>query len=194
MARPLHGNAQRADAGVYADAGDSAAPARIARMTAPAVRLVITDGSSLVTRVAARSWAGRVLAPLLLSIALDAPLSGAPLIGVALWLILLRVARWLSPAARADTLVRQGRYAEALAMCDQSLDVTGAGAGVGRRRLGWCGRTPCWLRRSRRVMPRFLLWRPRGGLIRMRCGGNCWRRWVGARSGRLLRSPRRDGC
>ena len=140
MARPLHGNAQRADAGVYADAGDSAAPARIARMTAPAARLVITDGSSLFTRVAALSWAGLVLAPLLLSIALDAPLSGAPLIGVALWLILLRVARWLSPAARADTLVRQGRYAEALAMCDQSLDVTGAGAWVGRRRLVWLNR------------------------------------------------------
>jgi tetratricopeptide (TPR) repeat protein len=100
----------------------------------------VTDGSSLFTRVAALSWVGLALAPILISIALDSPLSGAPLLGVALWLALLRVARWLSPAARADTLAQRGRYDEALAMCDQSLAVTGTGAWVGRRRLVWLNR------------------------------------------------------
>ncbi|HET9110120.1 MAG TPA: hypothetical protein VFN78_04770, partial [Ktedonobacterales bacterium] len=74
------------------------------------------------------------------TIALDTPLNGAPLVGVVLWLIFLRVARWLSPAARADALARRGQYAEALAMCDQSLAVTGTGAWVGRRRLVWLNR------------------------------------------------------
>jgi tetratricopeptide (TPR) repeat protein len=134
MARPFEGNAERADA------GDTPMGARTPRVTAPITRLVVTDGSSLFTRVAALSWVGLALAPILISIALDSPLSGAPLLGVALWLALLRVARWLSPAARADALAQRGRYAEALAMCDQSLAVTGTGAWVGRRRLVWLNR------------------------------------------------------
>ncbi len=113
--------------------------------------LVVTDRSSLFTIVAALSWAGLVAGPLLASIAFDIPISGAPLIGVALWLCLLRVARWLSPAARADALAKRGRYAEALAMCEQSLAVTGAGAWVGARRLVWLNRRVTallWLGRS----------------------------------------------
>lgn len=136
MARPFEG-----DAATGAHAGRaSGAPARGARVTSPAARLVVTDGSSLFITVAALAWAGLVLAPLLISIALDDPLNGAPLIGVVVWLVFLRVARWLSPATRADALARQGRYAEALAMCDESLGVTGSGAWVGRRRLVWLNR------------------------------------------------------
>ncbi len=135
MERPLQGNVDDHDAHAAASTA-----ATVSRRTAPAARLVVTDGSSLFTSVAAFSWAGLVLAPLLITIALDTPLSGAPLIGVVLWLIFLRVARWLSPAARADALARHGQYAEALAMCDQSLAVTGTGAWVGRRRLVWLNR------------------------------------------------------
>lgn len=135
MARPFDGDATRAHAG---RAG--AAPARGAHVTSPAARLVVTDGRNLFITVAALSWAAVVLAPLLISIALDNPLNGAPLVGVVVWLVFLRVARWLSPAARADTLARQGRHAEALAMCDESLGITGNGAWVGRRRLVWLNR------------------------------------------------------
>ncbi|HEX8994746.1 MAG TPA: hypothetical protein VF812_01815 [Ktedonobacterales bacterium] len=110
------------------------------RATALFGRLVITDSSQLFMMGVALSWVALVLAPLLISIALDTPWNGAPLLGVALWLALLRTARWLSPAARADTLMPRGRYAEALAMCDQSLAVTGDGAWVGPRRLVWLNR------------------------------------------------------
>ena len=138
MARPIQRDLDDLDA-----LDDHAAPsthAPVSRRPAHAARLVVTDGSSLFTAVAALTWAGLVLAPLLLTMAFDTPLNGAPLIGVVVWLIFLRVARWLSPAARADALARNGRYTEALAMCEQSLAVTGTGAWVGRRRLVWLNR------------------------------------------------------
>ncbi|HEY7850856.1 MAG TPA: hypothetical protein VIC27_12375, partial [Ktedonobacterales bacterium] len=87
--------------------------------------LVVTDSSGLFTVVATLSWAGLVVAPILISIALNLPVRGLPLLGVVVWLGLLRIARWLSPAARADSLAQHGRYAEELAMCEQSLAVTG---------------------------------------------------------------------
>lgn len=102
--------------------------------------LVVTDSSGLFTMTAALSWFGLVLAPIILSIVFNLPASGLPLIGVALWLGLLRMARWLSPAAHADTFIQKGRYAEALAMCERSLAITGSGAWVGRRRLVWLNR------------------------------------------------------
>lgn len=120
--------------------GSSVADMGRSRATALFGRLVITDSSQLFMMGVALSWVALVLAPLLISIALDTPWNGAPLLGVALWLALLRTARWLSPAARADTLMPRGRYAEALAMCDQSLAVTGDGAWVGPRRLVWLNR------------------------------------------------------
>ena len=62
MARLFEGNAGRADA-VAAPIGD-----RTPRVTAPVRRLAVTDGSSLFTRVAALSWVGLALAPILISI------------------------------------------------------------------------------------------------------------------------------
>lgn len=111
-----------------------------ARVAARVGSLVVTDSSRLFMMVAALSWMALVLAPLLASIAFDASWSGAPLLGVVLWLAFLRTARWLSPAARADMLLRRGRYAAALAMSEQSLAVTGDGAWVGPRRLVWLNR------------------------------------------------------
>jgi tetratricopeptide (TPR) repeat protein len=89
---------------------------------------------------AALSWLGLVGLPLSLSLAFDQPLNGLPLLGVVVWLVFLRLARWLSPPARADHLLLTGRYAEALALCDASLAVSGDGAWVGLRRLIWLNR------------------------------------------------------
>lgn len=150
MARQAERNADSAIAG-DPESGDTAqhtagaraevtAPAVGARSAARSTPLVVTDSSGLFTIVAWLSWALLALAPLLASIALDAPLNGAPLLGVVLWLGFLRLARWLSPAARADDLAQRGRNAEALTMCDRSLAVTGSGAWVGRRRLVWLNR------------------------------------------------------
>jgi HPt (histidine-containing phosphotransfer) domain-containing protein len=63
-----------------------------------------------------------------------------PLVGVLVWFVLLRVARWLSPAARADGLLRRGRAAEALAVADHALAVKGSAAWIGTRRLVWLNR------------------------------------------------------
>lgn len=103
-------------------------------------RLVVTDGSRLFTIVAALLWVALVAAPLLISIALNSLVSGAPLVGVALWLALLRVARWLSPISRADALLQSGAFADALEMCERSLSVSGSGAWIGSRRLAWLNR------------------------------------------------------
>jgi len=110
---------------------------------ANAINSVLTvsrDRSHLFVWLAPLAWLAVVAAPLMLSFALQRPLGGAPLIGVAAWLVALRLARWLSPAARADTLMRQGRYVEALTLCEQSLSVTGDGAWTGARRLVWLNR------------------------------------------------------
>ena len=125
MARPSGGKVQ------------SAAPGAAVSISA---RLVVTDGSRLFTMVATLSWVALVAAPLLISITLNSPMSGAPLLGVVLWLVLLHVARTLSPLTRADRLMQRGSYVETLAMCEQSLAVTGHGAWVGRRRLAWLNR------------------------------------------------------
>lgn len=141
MARLFEGNVQRADDDEQRERPVAAPERQPAGQREPvATALVVTDSSGLFTVVAALSWVALVAAPLLLSIALDRSLQGAPLLGVILWLALLRVARWLSPAAHADSLARRGRYVEALALCDRSLAVTGAGAWVGRRRLVWLNR------------------------------------------------------
>ncbi|MDE3231623.1 MAG: tetratricopeptide repeat protein [Chloroflexota bacterium] len=103
-------------------------------------RLVISDSSNLFTMVATLSWVALVAAPLLISSALDSLAGGIPLLGVALWLGLLRVARWLSPLTRADALIQRSAYADALALCDETLGVSGAGAWVGSRRLAWLNR------------------------------------------------------
>ena len=110
---------------------------------ANAINSVLTvsrDRSHLFVWLAPLAWLAVVAAPLMLSFALQRPLGGAPLIGVAAWLVALRLARWLSPAARADTLMRQGRYVEALTLCEQSLSVRGDGAWTGARRLVWLNR------------------------------------------------------
>lgn len=130
-----------ADDASRADVSDTApSDADISAQATSSANLAVTDSSGLFTVVAALSWGVLVMAPLLISIGLDTPLSGLPLLGVVLWLLFLRIARWLSPAARADALMQRGRYAEALMMCDHSLSVTGPGAWVGRRRLVWLNR------------------------------------------------------
>ncbi|HEU0026053.1 MAG TPA: hypothetical protein VFQ25_02975 [Ktedonobacterales bacterium] len=105
-----------------------------------AAPLVISDRGRIFAIIAALVWFGLVALPFMLSLALHQPAGGLPLLGVVTWLVFLRMARWLSPPARADELLRRGRYVEALAMCDGALAVAGGGAWAGRRRLIWLNR------------------------------------------------------
>ena len=114
------------------------APETPARSTP--IPLVVSDRGAAFAIIAALAWLGLVALPLLLSLALGQPASGLPLLSVAAWIVFLRVARRISPPARADRLLRRAHYAEALAVCDAALAVTGAGAWVGRRRLIWLNR------------------------------------------------------
>jgi tetratricopeptide (TPR) repeat protein len=100
----------------------------------------VSDRSHLFTILLTVAWFAGVALPILLSLVLGLPGKGLPLIGVVLWFVLLRVARWISPAAQADHLMRRGKYAEALALCDRALAVQGEGAWVGMRRLVWLNR------------------------------------------------------
>lgn len=100
----------------------------------------VRDHSALFTLAVACSWLVLVAAPLEFSLWRDASLLGVPAIGIIVWLALIRFARRLSPAARADAMIRDGRFEEALSLCDTALSVGGAGAWQGRRRLVWLNR------------------------------------------------------
>jgi tetratricopeptide (TPR) repeat protein len=101
---------------------------------------VVGDRSRLFSVALVASWLLIVTLPLVASIALGDPLQGLPLLGVLLWFGLLRLARYLSPAARADALMRRGRAAEVLALADRALAVKGSNAWSGSRRLVWLNR------------------------------------------------------
>src|SRR5260221_229763 len=103
---------------------------------------LVGDSSRLFAVVLVASWLLLVTLPLVLSIAVGQPAQGIPLVGVLVWFVLLRVARWLSPAARADGLLRRGRAAEALAVADHALAVKGRTASTGTRRLFRLNRPP----------------------------------------------------
>jgi tetratricopeptide (TPR) repeat protein len=100
----------------------------------------ISDQSQEFTIWLGLLWVAVVALPLLVSIAIGRPLNELPLLGVVAWIGILRAARWLSPAAHVDVLVRRGRFAEALAMCDAALAVEGPNAWTGTRRLAWLNR------------------------------------------------------
>ena len=72
-----------------------------------------------------------------MSVALNQSMAGLPLLGVVIWFILLRVARQISPAAYVDSLMRRGKYTQALARCDRALALTGPSAWIGL--AGWSG-------------------------------------------------------
>jgi tetratricopeptide (TPR) repeat protein len=102
--------------------------------------LVVSDRGAIFAMITTLTWLGLVALPLALSLLLRQSLDGAPLIGVVVWLVFLRAARWISPPARADHLLLNGHYAQALKLCDASLRVSGEGAWVGLRRLIWLNR------------------------------------------------------
>lgn len=106
----------------------------------PSMTRLVSDQSSLFTRGLAVAWTVAVALPLLASMQAEHPWRGVPLLGVVLWFGLLRLARWLSPASRADGLMARGKYQEALALCEQALDISGEHAWVGSRRLVWLNR------------------------------------------------------
>lgn len=100
----------------------------------------IGDRSRLFSVALVVSWLLLVALPIAVSIVFNESLQGLPLVGVLLWFGLLRLARWLSPAARADGLMRRGRSAEALALCDHALALKGRAGWRGTRRLVWLNR------------------------------------------------------
>lgn len=100
----------------------------------------VGDNSRLFMLGLGASWAVVVALPLLASLATGRVGHGVPLLGVVLWIALLRGARWISPAARADALMRRGAYGEALALADEALAITGDAAWIGQRRLVWLNR------------------------------------------------------
>jgi tetratricopeptide (TPR) repeat protein len=106
------------------------------------MKQLVRDASDLFTYGLLGAWIVIVALPLLVSLAAGNPAGGLPLAGVVLWFVLLRVARLLSPPARADALLKRGRPGEALALCEEALAVSGSGAWVGPRRLVWLNRRP----------------------------------------------------
>lgn len=101
---------------------------------------LVGDRSRLFSIGLAAAWLLIVALPILLSISKGQSAFALPLLGVVVWFVLLRGARVLSPAARADAYIRRGRYKEALTLSDQALSVEGAGAWTGLRRLVWLNR------------------------------------------------------
>ena len=106
----------------------------------PSDIMPVRDQSRIFTYVLAITWLVGVGMPILASLISGNPAMGVPLLGVVFWFLLVRVARWLSPASQADSLMRRGRYAEVLALCDRALAVEGMGAWLGTRRLVWLNR------------------------------------------------------
>jgi len=100
----------------------------------------VGDRSRIFTATLAGFWFLAVALPLGGSLLLARAYSGWPLAGVVVWFALLRYARWLSPAAKADRLARNGKYLDALDLCDRALGVSGTVAWTGARRLVWLNR------------------------------------------------------
>ncbi len=100
----------------------------------------IADRSRLFSALLVASWILLVAIPIGLSIYSNQSVQGAPLVGVLLWFVFMRLARWISPAARADGLMRRGRAKDALALADRALAVKGRSAWSGTRRLVWLNR------------------------------------------------------
>jgi tetratricopeptide (TPR) repeat protein len=100
----------------------------------------VGDRSAAFTLALAGAWVICVALPLATSVLLARPFRGLPLLGPAIWLALLRGARWVSPPARCDRLLQRGRYAEAAALCEGELSLRGPSAWHGNRRLAWLNR------------------------------------------------------
>lgn len=100
----------------------------------------VGDRSQIFALVLGGAWVVFAALPLALSMLIGRPARGLPLLGVAVWFVLLRGARWLSPASRCDELLRRGDYAEARALCDTELAIGGPTAWHGNRRIAWLNR------------------------------------------------------
>lgn len=98
------------------------------------------DRSRLFTLALGASWAVCVGLPLVVSVWLRRPFGGAPLAGVLIWFLLLRLARQASPAAHCDRLLVQGHYAQAVGICERELAIEGPAGWHGNRRVAWLNR------------------------------------------------------
>lgn len=100
----------------------------------------VGDQSQLFSFALAAGWCLLVALPLVVSVLLDNRFHGLPLAAVAIWFIVLRIARWVSPPARCDRLLARGRFAAAAALCERELALKGSEAWRGFRRLAWLNR------------------------------------------------------
>jgi tetratricopeptide (TPR) repeat protein len=121
------------------EAGQSLAAAGTpAHRGPPALKVqLVGDHSRYFTLALAASWMLIVAVPLIVSVWQDSSWHGIPLLGVAIWFALQRAARWILPAAHCDRLLRRGEYAQAQAVCERALGVTGSNAWHGNRRIAW---------------------------------------------------------
>jgi tetratricopeptide (TPR) repeat protein len=101
---------------------------------------LVGDQRNVFVVVLVASWLVLIGAPITFSILSGQPNEGLPLVGVILWFVLLRAARWLSPPVRMDARMRRGRYAAALKLADRALALRGQHAWSGPRRLIWLNR------------------------------------------------------
>ena len=112
-----------------------------ARQNSPAFALSPTgDRSQLFTLALAGSWMLCVALPLAVSVWMDRSWHGLPLLGVAVWFVLLRAARWISPATRCTRLLARGEYVQAIGLCEGELALAGPNAWRGTRRVAWLNR------------------------------------------------------
>jgi tetratricopeptide (TPR) repeat protein len=105
------------------------------------------DRSRFFTIGLATSWFLVVALPIIISVRTGQPWAGLPLLGVVLWFGVLRLARALSPAVRADAEMKRGRYMAAAMRAERALAVRGPAAWTGARRLVWLNRctTAYWM-------------------------------------------------
>jgi tetratricopeptide (TPR) repeat protein len=100
----------------------------------------VGDRIRLFTLALAWAWLLLVALPLVASVELRWPAQGLPLLGVGIWFVVLRLARWFTPSTHCDRLLRAGSYARALELCERELAVQGPYAWHGTRRVAWLNR------------------------------------------------------
>jgi tetratricopeptide (TPR) repeat protein len=98
------------------------------------------DRNRLFTLALVATWILFVALPILASVALERPFRGLPLLGVAIWFVLLRSVRWLTPPSRCERLLRRGQYANAVELCARELALQGSAEWQGTRRIAWLNR------------------------------------------------------
>lgn len=86
------------------------------------------------------AWLVCVVGPVTASVVLNRSFHGLPLVGVAIWFVILRAVRWFAPAARFDRLMHRGATGRAVALAEAELAVRGRSVWSGSGRVAWLNR------------------------------------------------------